>query len=64
MRGTIKVLQQTVEEMMRQLEAKGQDFLVVNEKLMQERMKMSDMGEEIQRLKNALAAAQKTPAKK
>lgn len=72
LRGNVRVLQATVEELMRQVESKSTDFVVrrapagvfprptdrvqvVNNKLMEERMKMSDQMEEIQRLRAQLA---------
>ncbi len=74
LRGNVRVLQATVEELMRQVETKSNDFVVrcvfcatcplaeclhenkvVNQKLMEERMKMVDQNEELQRLRAQLA---------
>ena len=51
LRGNLRAMQETVLESMKQVEEKGADFMLVNQKLMEERMKMSEMQEEIDRFK-------------
>ncbi len=55
LRANVRLLQETVMETMKQVEAKSNDFVIVNQKLMEERMKISDLNETIDRLKAQLA---------
>jgi hypothetical protein len=51
MKVNMKVLQDTIVETMKQVEERTEDFVTVNTKLMEERMKLHEMQEMIDRLK-------------
>ncbi len=55
LRANVRVLQETIVETMKQVEAKSNDFLIVNQKLMEERMRISDLNELIDKLKAQVA---------